>query len=118
MQLLDSKMLKRIPKMALPKLIATYENSTLLTLSELPTYLQEGDSTAIAASVRRLKGASMTIGAVRVAAICDELQKKSKDQDISGISKSIAELTMLSRESIEELKIEAEKIARAETASA
>jgi HPt (histidine-containing phosphotransfer) domain-containing protein len=73
-------------------LVDLYFADVVTQLENLRQALGEGDADAIAAAAHRIKGASLSIGAARVAALATELETAGRSAELSTCGGLIAEL--------------------------
>lgn len=73
-------------------LVELYFSDVLVQLGRLRDALADGDADVIAAAAHRIKGASLSVGAARVAGLASEIEIAGKSGDLGGTGELIATL--------------------------
>jgi HPt (histidine-containing phosphotransfer) domain-containing protein len=86
-EMLDTEVLAELSALGeedLRDLVEVYFEDVASQLDRLQAALVDGDAEALAAAAHRVKGASLSIGAARVAALASELETAGRSDDLSG----------------------------------
>ena len=73
-------------------IVELYFKDVAAQLQRLHSSLDEGDAVGVAAAAHRIKGASLSMGAARVAALAAETEVAGRDGDLSPCSGLVATL--------------------------
>jgi HPt (histidine-containing phosphotransfer) domain-containing protein len=92
MQLVATEMLRHLPAVILPRLIALFGSTTPAILADIHQYANSGDLLAMGKAAHKLKGSCVSLGAEPMADICKALQHKGEAGDPTGISTLVDEL--------------------------
>lgn len=93
MEMLDTEVLSELSALGeedLRELIEVYFEDVASQLERLKSALADGDAAALAAAAHRVKGASLSIGAARVATLASELEAAGRADDLSGCGALLA----------------------------
>jgi HPt (histidine-containing phosphotransfer) domain-containing protein len=92
-EMLDTEVLAELSALGeedLRDLIDVYFEDVATQLERLRAAVANGDAEALAAAAHRVKGASLSIGAARVASLASELEVAGKANDLGGCDALLA----------------------------
>jgi signal transduction histidine kinase/HPt (histidine-containing phosphotransfer) domain-containing protein/ActR/RegA family two-component response regulator len=107
--LLDGAMVAELRELAgegLPELLELYLEDAAAQVRVLAQALQHGDPSSAAAAAHRLKGASLSVGAVLVSAIAAELETRATANEVSGAAELLCSLERAVMNTTEALRAE------------
>lgn len=95
MQILSTEHLKQLPAVILPQLITLFSSTTPALLAEIQATAKSGDWQTMAQAAHKLKGSCVSLGAEKMADLCNDLQHQGENNAPTGIHELIAELTKI-----------------------
>ena len=73
-------------------IVELYFSDVAVQIDRLHSYLDDGDAEGVAAAAHRIKGASLSMGAARLAALASEAEVAGRDGDLSPCAGLVASL--------------------------
>lgn len=95
MQILANEILQQLPTAILPRLISLFGATTPELITEIQQQAANGDLLAMAQTAHKLKGSCLSLGAEKMADLCQKLQHKGEYQDTVGMDEYLAELAAI-----------------------
>lgn len=95
MQLLAHDMLQQLPASLIPRLIDMFSATTPELLGEIQQTAANGDLLAMSQAAHKLKGSCLSLGAERMAELCQTLQHQGERNDATGMDGYITELVSI-----------------------